>query len=87
MATADPVITYYCYYWAVKLALDQKLHNSSEEAMQYMLTLMEDLEKVWDKSVLLLGLKLTRSSGRKRLLEMILLRTIWQHRRMSRTLR
>lgn len=27
------------------MALDQKLHNKSDEAMQYMLALMEDLEK------------------------------------------
>ncbi|KAF8544298.1 Vta1 like-domain-containing protein [Trichophaea hybrida] len=44
MEKMDPVITYYCYYWAVRLALEKGLHNASPECTAFVSTLMEDLE-------------------------------------------
>ncbi|KAI5798844.1 Vta1 like-domain-containing protein [Geopyxis carbonaria] len=44
MANVDPVITYYCYYWATKLALEKELQTATPECGTYMMGIIQDLE-------------------------------------------
>jgi vacuolar protein sorting-associated protein VTA1 len=46
MQKPDPVITYYCYYWAVRLALEKGLHTASAECTVFVSDLMAELEEV-----------------------------------------
>ncbi|KAI5844244.1 Vta1 like-domain-containing protein [Tricharina praecox] len=40
----DGIITYYCYFWAIRLALERGLHTASPECTAYVSKTMEDLE-------------------------------------------
>ncbi|KAF8424705.1 Vta1 like-domain-containing protein [Tirmania nivea] len=40
----DPIIAYWCYYWAVQLVLSGNLHSGDVEATQYTTALLDDLE-------------------------------------------
>lgn len=42
----DGIITYYCYFWAIRLALERGLHTASPECTAYVSKTMEDLETV-----------------------------------------
>ncbi|TGZ82063.1 DUF605-domain-containing protein [Ascodesmis nigricans] len=46
MIRADPIITYWCFHWAMKLAweLQESRQEKSDEARHYMLALMDELE-------------------------------------------
>ncbi|KAA8896131.1 Vta1 like-domain-containing protein [Sphaerosporella brunnea] len=45
MAAIDAVITYYCYFYAVRLALSKGLHTASPESTDYVSSVMEELEQ------------------------------------------
>ncbi|KAI5847168.1 Vta1 like-domain-containing protein [Morchella snyderi] len=42
---ADPVITYYCYFWAIKHILANSLHSQSPECTVWTTDLMDELER------------------------------------------
>ncbi|KAH8144704.1 uncharacterized protein LAJ45_11298 [Morchella importuna] len=42
---ADPVITYYCYFWAIKHILANSLHTQSRECTTWTTDLMDELER------------------------------------------
>jgi vacuolar protein sorting-associated protein VTA1 len=44
MASRDPIITYYCYFYAVRYALSKGLHTVSPESTSYVSSVMEELE-------------------------------------------
>ncbi|KAI1768137.1 DUF605-domain-containing protein [Hypoxylon sp. FL1150] len=45
LATAKPVISYWCYYWAVNQILSKGLHSADDECHQFTTHLMEKLEQ------------------------------------------
>ncbi|KAI1334599.1 Vta1 like-domain-containing protein [Xylariaceae sp. FL0016] len=45
LASAEPVISYWCQYWVVNQILAKQLHNADEECLQYTTTLMDNLEQ------------------------------------------
>ncbi|KAI3324654.1 DUF605-domain-containing protein [Xylariaceae sp. AK1471] len=46
LESAEPVITYWCYYWVVQQILKKQLHNADEECLQYTTTIMDKLEQM-----------------------------------------
>jgi vacuolar protein sorting-associated protein VTA1 len=44
MSSRDPIITYYCYFYAVRHALSKGLHTVSPESTSYISSVMEGLE-------------------------------------------
>ncbi|KAF8469627.1 Vta1 like-domain-containing protein [Kalaharituber pfeilii] len=45
----DPVIAYWCYYWAVQIILSGSLHTGDAECTAYTTALLDDLEARKDK--------------------------------------
>lgn len=46
LASAKPVIAYWCNYWIVQQILAKGLHSKDEESLNYTTTVMDQLEKV-----------------------------------------
>ncbi|KAI1094045.1 DUF605-domain-containing protein [Rostrohypoxylon terebratum] len=46
LETAKPVISYWCFYWAVNQILAKGLHSSDEDCHQFTTNLMEKLEHI-----------------------------------------
>ncbi|XXH06156.1 hypothetical protein Hte_012602 [Hypoxylon texense] len=49
LAAAKPVISYWCYYWAVNQILSRGLHAADDECHQFTTNLMEKLEQTKDE--------------------------------------
>ncbi|KAL7271060.1 hypothetical protein RUND412_006208 [Rhizina undulata] len=45
MARHDPVITYYCYFWATKQILANGLHHANQDCLAFTTKLMDQLEE------------------------------------------
>ncbi|KAH0608919.1 uncharacterized protein H6S33_001147 [Morchella sextelata] len=45
LRNVDPVITYYCYFWAIKHILANSLHSQSPECTVWTTDLMDELER------------------------------------------
>lgn len=43
---AKPVISYWCKYWIVQIILAKGLHSADDEAMNYTMNIMDQLEQV-----------------------------------------
>ncbi|KAI0397423.1 Vta1 like-domain-containing protein [Xylariaceae sp. FL0594] len=43
---AKPIITYWCYYWAVQQILKSQLHTADEECLQFTTNIMDKLEEL-----------------------------------------
>ncbi|KAI1102475.1 DUF605-domain-containing protein [Jackrogersella minutella] len=49
LETAKPVISYWCFYWAVNQILSKQLHSADEDCHQFTTDLMEKLEHIKEK--------------------------------------
>ncbi|KAJ8105807.1 hypothetical protein ONZ43_g7276 [Nemania bipapillata] len=46
LETIKPVISYWCYYWAVQQILKKQLHSADGECLEFTTTIMDKLEQM-----------------------------------------